>query len=107
LSILALTLDFVQSPSRFFAVLEAEEAFVAAGFFPFPIAMGELRLELGRSENGTRLRGRGEWREEEEGRYGKVWGKFTKAGHSHIYSSCAAFRTARSTTEDTRGLNPW
>jgi hypothetical protein len=75
LSVLALTLDFVQSPTRFFAAVEAEEAFVAVGFFPFPIVIGELRLELGRSSNGAIWGEKGERREEEDRRCNKEWVK--------------------------------
>jgi hypothetical protein len=46
LSILALMLDFVQSPTCFFAAMEAEEAFVAAGFFPFPLRWGSFTWSL-------------------------------------------------------------
>jgi hypothetical protein len=42
--------DFVQSPTRFFAAVEAEEALVAKALFVFPIATGEHRSKLEEGE---------------------------------------------------------
>jgi hypothetical protein len=38
-----LIVDFIQSPTRFFAAVEAEEALVVTAFFVFPIAARKLR----------------------------------------------------------------
>lgn len=44
------TTDFVQSPTRFFAEVEAEEALVAKALFVFPIATGKHRSGLEEGE---------------------------------------------------------
>jgi hypothetical protein len=50
LRVLALTQDLVQSPTCFLAAVEAEEAFIAMGFVPFPMAVRETLLELERAK---------------------------------------------------------
>jgi hypothetical protein len=47
LRVRAVTHDFVQSPTRFLAAVEADEAFGAMGFFPLPmVAEGSGCLSL-------------------------------------------------------------
>jgi hypothetical protein len=91
LRVRAETRDFVQSPTRFLAAVEADDALEAMGFFPLPMVVGRI-FAGARESDGNGERGE-EWCEENEVVYGKGE-KFLGTGGPCIYALDAVFLTA-------------